>query len=163
MEIKNLTFRKANTSDINFIHEILYKSFKPYQKFYTDQAFAATVISHEEIKNRILKNDYDVFVSLITNQIVGTVSLLLKNKKFLYIRSMAVHPDFQRIGIGVFMLDKIFYIAEKKKIKKLVLESSEPLFNALNFYEKNGFKKTGSSRDFYGVEIFEMIKNIIVL
>ncbi len=163
MKNRTFTFRRANTRDINVIHEILYKSFEPYQRFYTDEAFAATVISPKEIKERILKKDYDIFVAIFNSQIVGTVSLSIKNQKFLYIRSMAVHPDFQRKGIGCFMLDNIYYIAEKKKIKKIVLESSEPLYNALDFYEKYGFKKTGFTRDFYGVEIFEMIKNLIRL
>ncbi len=158
MKSKNLTFRKANTSDINDIHEILYKSFKPYQRFYTDQAFAATVISPEEIKNRIMKSVYDVFIALFDNQIVGTVSLSIKNQDILYIRSMAVDPDFQRIGIGNFILENITSYYEKRKIKKFILESSKPLNNALNFYEKHGFKKTGLNRDFFGVEIFEMIK-----
>lgn len=158
MKSKNLTFRKAKTSDINHIHEILYKSFQPYQKFYTDQAFAATVISPEEIKNRIIKSVYDVFVALFNSQIVGTVSLSIKNQGILYIRSMVVDPDFQRKGIGRFILENIISFAKKRKIKKFVLESSKPLNNALNFYEKHGFKKTGYTRDFYGIEIFEMIK-----
>lgn len=158
MKNKNLIFRKAKPKDTIDIYEILLNSFRTYQSFYTDQAFSATVLSPEKIKDRILKEKYEVFVTLLNNQIVGTVSLSIKNQNILYIRSMAVHPNFQRTGIGCFILDNIFNIVVKRNIKKIVLETSSPLKNAFNFYEKHGFKKTGLSRDFYGTEIFEMIK-----
>ena len=158
MKNKNLTFREAKPNDTIDIHGILYKSLKPYQGFYTDQAYSATVLSPEKIKDRILQEKYDVFITLLNNKIVGTVSLSTKNQNILYIRSMAVHPDVQRHGIGRFIMDNINKITQKMNIKKIVLETSSPLKPAFNFYEKQGFKKTGVSRDFYGVDIFEMIK-----
>jgi ribosomal protein S18 acetylase RimI-like enzyme len=155
---KKLIFSKANPNDTIDIYEILFRSFKPYQKYYTDQAYKATILSPEKIKDRLLKEKYEVFITLLNSQIVGTVSISIKNQNILYIRSMAVHPDFQREGIGGFIMDNIFDITEKKGIKKIILETSKPLKNAFNFYEKHGFKKTGVFRDFYGVTIFEMIR-----
>ena len=80
MKNKNLTFREAKPHDTIDIHGILYKSFKPYQRFYTDPAYSATVLSPEKIKDRILQEKYDVFITLLNNKIVGTVSLSTKNQ-----------------------------------------------------------------------------------
>jgi len=155
---EDLIFKKADTNDSFDIYQVLLKSFKPYEKFYTNKSFDATVLSLEKIRDRIIKNEYDVYVVKVLSSIVGTVSLKIMGFSSLYIRSMAVLPDFQRSGIGRFILENINNIAREYKIEKLVLESSSPLKNALNFYEKHGFKKTGVNRDFYGVQIYEMIR-----
>jgi N-acetylglutamate synthase-like GNAT family acetyltransferase len=157
---EDLVFRIAEINDIYDIYQVLLESFRPYEKFYTRKSFAATILCVEKIKDRIIKNEYDVYVVQIGLRIVGTVSLKIKAFSSLYIRSMAVHPNFQRHGIGGFILKNINNIAAKNKIKKLILESSSPLENALNFYMRHGFKKTGLTRDFYGVQVYEMIKKI---
>ena len=159
MKNEDLIFKRAEIKEIYDIYQVLLKSFKPYVKFYTKKSFYATVLSVEKIKDRIIKNEYDVYVVKAGSNIVGTVSLKILDFSSLYIRSMAVLPDMQRSGIGRFILENINYIARDSKIEKLVLESSRPLQNALNFYEKYGFKKTGFTRDFYGVQVYEMIKN----
>ena len=153
-----MIFKRAEIKEIYDIYQVLLKSFKPYEKSYTKKSFYATVLSVEKIKDRIIKNEYDVYVVKAGSNIVGTVSLKILDFSSLYIRSMAVLPDMQRSGIGRFILENINYIARDSKIEKLVLESSRPLQNALNFYEKYGFKKTGVTRDFYGVQVYEMIK-----
>lgn len=160
MKYKNITIRSGHVDDVKNIHELLLKSFEPYKKYYTKDSFNATVLSCDEIKKRINQHDSDILVTILDNQIIGTVSLLKRNQDFLYICSMVVHPDFQRRGIGRLILDNICNIAEKKRIKLLVLESYEPLDKAVKFYKKFGFKRTNKIRDYFGIEIFEMIKDL---
>jgi hypothetical protein len=42
----------------------------------------------------------------------------------------------------------------------VTLDSFRPLKNAVRFYKKYGFKETGVTTDLYGIEIFEMIKEL---
>jgi len=58
------------------------------------------------------------------------------------------------------MLEKAEGIALDKHCISLSLETSAPLINAISLYEKFGFERTGKSRDYYGVAIFEMRKNL---
>jgi hypothetical protein len=38
--------------------------------------------------------------------------------------------------------------------------TTEPLRKAIRFYEKNGYRATGQIRDFFGMPLFEYIKNL---
>lgn len=160
MKKLKLAFRKAKTHEIYQIYYVLLKAFEPYKKNYTDGAFQATTLSPLVIYNRLLGKKYDVFVILTNNIIVGTVSITRKDQDDLYIRSMAVHPDYQKRGIGFFIIKKIIEIAEKYNIKIISLDTSKPLKKAIKFYKKAGFEFSGLKQDFYGVKIYEMIKKL---
>ena len=72
---------------------------------------------------------------------------------------MAVLPDYQKRGIGLFILKNITVSAKRKNVKTISLETSKPLKRAINFYKNFGFKFTGAVKNFYGIEIFEMKKH----
>ena len=160
VENENITFRKAQIHEINDIHLVLSKAFEPYRKSYTTGALNATVLTPNDIQNRFLGQEYEVYVVTINNYIVGTVSLLQKDQDQLYLRSMAVDPDYQSKGIGLFILKKIDELARRKNIKKISLETSKPLKRAIKFYKNFGFDFTGVTQNFYGIEIYEMIKRL---
>jgi len=73
-----LSIRKACLDDVNKINEILLKSFEPYREDFSIKAFEEAAISCEEIKMRISHCDSDIFVIILNNQIVGTISLIFK-------------------------------------------------------------------------------------
>jgi len=158
VEYKKIIFRKAQIEEINDIHLVLSKAFKPYKKYYTYDAFNATVLSPIIIKDRILNKKYEIFVITINRQIIGTVSLSMKDQDQIYIRSMAVHPDYQKRGVGLFILKKINKLAIRKNIKTISLDTSKPLKRAIKFYKNFGFKFTGTKKNFYGIDIYEMKK-----
>jgi N-acetylglutamate synthase-like GNAT family acetyltransferase len=106
-----LSIRNAQINDINSIKEILDKSFEPYKKKYTKDAYNTTVLSCDELKKRIIRSDFRVLVITFKYQIVGTTSISMKNDKILNIRSMAVLQKFQNRGIGTYILNEICRIA----------------------------------------------------
>jgi len=156
---KKLVLRRAKINEEYDIYDILIEAFEPYKKDFTLKGYKAAILNPDEFKKRIIENIFMVFVITLNKRIIGTVSILHKTDSF-YIRSMAVHPDYQNKGIGFFILENISNFAKKEKIKKLSLESFKPLFKAVRFYEKYGFKKTGIIKDLCGNEIFEMIKEL---
>ena len=158
MEHENIAFRKAQIHEINDIHFVLSKAFEPYKKYYTNGALNATVLTPSVIRDRIVNKKYEIFVVTINKHIVGTVSLSKKDKDQLYIRSMAVHPDHQKRGVGLFILKKINELAKRKNIKTISLDTSKPLKRAINFYKNFGFKFTGENKNYYGIEIYKMQK-----
>lgn len=56
---------------------------------------------------------------------------------------IAVHPDFQRAGIGQILMDKMKEIAQEKGFIKISLRVLSINKKAIRFYEKNGFKQEG--------------------
>lgn len=56
---------------------------------------------------------------------------------------IAVHPDYQREGIGQLLMDKMKEIARGKGFIKISLRVLSINQKAIRFYEKNGFKQEG--------------------
>lgn len=56
---------------------------------------------------------------------------------------IAVHPDYQRAGIGQLLMDKMKEVAREKGYIKIALRVLSINQKAIRFYEKNGFKQVG--------------------
>jgi GNAT superfamily N-acetyltransferase len=58
------------------------------------------------------------------------------------------------------MLQQVEIDAQKEGCRILSLDTTEILKRAQRFYEKNCFKKTGETGDFFGSKIYEFIKDL---
>lgn len=132
-----------------------------YKEYYTDEAFRATVISPEEIVKRINGSKRDVLAAICGVKVVGTASMTLKNEGNIYLQSMAVEPSYQNRGVGNHIMDRIQDIADREDCTSISLECFMPLYNAIRFYQQYGFRKTGKRRNYHGITVFEMKKQII--
>jgi len=59
---------------------------------------------------------------------------------------------FQKLGLGKVLMDEAIKLANEKNKNKIWLGVWEKNLNAIAFYEKAGFKKTGSHSFFMGEE-----------
>ena len=160
-DVKNkLKIRRANIDDVQAIYETIFEAFESYKKYYTREAYEMTVISHIEIEKRIRSNKKEILVAVYNNEVVGTATIKIGDKNNIHIQSMAVRPEYQEKGIGLCILEEINKLAQKKGCKTVSLECFHPLRKAISLYEKCGFNRTGKTRDYYGVKIFEMLKDI---
>lgn len=75
-------------------------------------------------------------------QIVGTGSIWIERKlcydgaKAAHIEDVAVHSEWQGQGVGKLIVNKLIETAEKAKVYKIVLDSSD---KNVEFYRKLGF------------------------
>jgi ribosomal protein S18 acetylase RimI-like enzyme len=79
-----------------------------------------------------------IWVAVDGDLIVGTVSGLPEPDRF-YIRSMAIKPRAQRLGIGQRLLETLEAFARYAEYKKLYLYTTFVLPAAKRLYERNGF------------------------
>jgi glucosamine-phosphate N-acetyltransferase len=83
------------------------------------------------------------FVAELDSRIVGTATLLLERKfihggsKVGHIEDVAVHPDFQRQGVGTALVEHATKVAQQAGCYKVVLDCFDPL---VPFYERMGFR-----------------------
>jgi GNAT superfamily N-acetyltransferase len=151
--------RDADERDIHEIHDVLANAFRQYHKDYTDGAYNITVVSVEELGKRLRDPEKVVFVAQMHDSIVGTITIDMSGGCF-YVQSMAVSPFVQKKGIGILLLQRAEEYAVGKGIKKMLLECYEPLVKAIRLYEKFGFRRTGKSRPYSGITVFEMAKDL---
>lgn len=155
-----MKIRKAQSNDIQEIYKVLSQAFNPYQQYYTEEAYRATVISPHEIEKRITEKETDVLVAIYNSKIVGTASIEMVKEGNMHVCSMAVKPNHQGKGVGWRVLQEINELAKKRHCKTITLECFEPLTKAVSLYEKFGFKRTGRRRNLYGIIVFEMMKRV---
>jgi ribosomal protein S18 acetylase RimI-like enzyme len=59
----------------------------------------------------------------------------------LFVEELAVHPDYQGLGVGSFMLEQIEHAGRLRGCTHIVLEVAENNEEALKFYRKRSFVK----------------------
>lgn len=99
-----------------------------------------------------LSKDREFFVAIEKSKITGTITIIND-----YIGTLFVNPEHHHKGIGTKLMETIENLAKKRKIEKLRLNSS---INAVDFYEKLGYKKGEPSQsEEYGIT-YEMSKTL---
>jgi len=66
-----------------------------------------------------------------------------------HITNIAVHPEFQGIGVGDFLMNNLLVLAKNENIVKLTLEVRAGNTKALKFYRKYGFIEQGIRKGYY--------------
>jgi ribosomal protein S18 acetylase RimI-like enzyme len=90
-------------------------------------------------------------IDLADAKCVGSLVLLSrKNSPYLRIYSISTHPDHQKKGIGLQLLEFAkAQILASNKMKGLRLEVSEENTSAQHLYKKAGFIETGLKLNYY--------------
>lgn len=94
--------------------------------------------NHVYFLNTILPKQFQINLALIDDKVVGMIAFNETEISQLYI-----HTDYQGMGIGQSLLDKVKVISSGR----LTLYTFEVNENAQRFYEKNGFKIIGRGHE----------------
>jgi len=76
-----------------------------------------------------------------TEYLIGSVGLEIYQDSAL-LRSLAVHPDFQGMGLGTRLVDNIIEVARSKGINRLFLLTD----TAESYFKKKGFAKVARDK-----------------
>ena len=92
-------------------------------------------------------------------EIIGTISWQKVNQNEAHIRGMGVIPSWQgRNSPAAFLLQQVEIDVKEEDCTVITLDKTEILKRAQRFYEKNGFKKTLRTGNFFGSKIYEFSK-----
>jgi len=109
------------------------------RKFKNDQKHILKIF-----KNIKEKSNSRIFVALIDNKIVGSITTIIEYKfihnggKVCHIEDVVTRKGYEKLGIGSSLIRKAIDFSTKEDCYKVVLNCSKK--NIL-FYEKNGFHK----------------------
>jgi DNA-binding MarR family transcriptional regulator/N-acetylglutamate synthase-like GNAT family acetyltransferase len=91
----------------------------------------------------------EIYFAEFNGEIAGTFYILPITNDTIEFSKFAVAPQFQKRGIGAFLLNAAIQRARELHAKKLVLYTSPILISALNLYIKYGFLFTENDRSDY--------------
>lgn len=150
--------RPAQEGDADAILECLAVAFAPYKERYTPAAFADTVLDRSILGARMQK--MHILVAVSDGQIVGTVAGSTDGSGEGHLRGMAVLPKFHGTGIASRLLLAIEEWLQAQGCTKVSLDTTLPLQAAIKFYEKYGYSRSGTVRDFFGMPLIEYVKSL---
>ena len=151
--------RRATIADAEGILDCLRSAFQPYRRDYTDAAFADTVLTRDTLPQRLAT--MAVFVATTGDgAVVGTVACEVLAGGEGHLRGMAVCPGWQGGGIAQRLLEAAESELWERKCSRIRLETTAPLRRAMRFYERNGFRPSGTVTDFFGMPLFEYVKPV---
>ena len=114
--------------------------------------------------------DSEIYSLEIEDISVGIYALYELNKDEIEIKNIAVSEDFQRKGIGMFLLQDAIERAKKKGYKTIIIGTAETSVYQLKLYQRAGFQQFDIKKDFflenYVEPIFEdgiLLKDMIML
>ena len=146
--------RAATQTDIPAIADTLREAFTPFERLYTPAAFAATVVSVDDLRNRWAHGP--TWVAELNGEVVGTVGAIPRLEEF-YVRSMAVRPTAQGHGVGQQMLQIAEDAAVLRGYRHVQLSTTPFLRAAIRLYERNGYQRSGVA-DLFGTPLIVMTK-----
>lgn len=153
--------RPASETDSVAIADILFAAFSQFEHEYTPEAFAIVTPSAETIATRFAEGP--ILIAERDKKVIGTVSITTEPEG-LYIRSMAVHPDRQGMGVGHKLLDSIEEFLQASNIERVFLYTTYFVPGAKELYEKHGFRwvRDTTAGEWYGTPGLEMEKFLSV-
>ena len=131
----DITIERATTQDLNAIEKI--------EANLEDRILSSTTLS-----STLTENICYYFVAKINNTVVGYLSAELLVDHF-DILAIAVDNNFRRQNIATYLLDELFNLCQKMKVSDIFLEVRQNNLSAISFYEKVGFQKISTRKNYY--------------
>lgn len=135
VETKCMTIRLMDAIDLNRGFLDALRALKPIEL--TDQE--AIDVYRDRLKSKIR-----TYVAVIDGKIAGTASVFIE-PKFIHsggvvghIEDVAVHPDFQKHGVGRALVEHLLDVCRQFRCYKVILDCAE---GVIPFYERLGFHR----------------------
>ena len=151
------TVRRATMDDVPSILGCLEEAFAPYRAQYTPGAYADTVGTPESLRKRF--DTMTLFVA-VADSVIGTIGAELVGGGEGHLRGMAVVPAYQGRGVARALLDAAIADLRERGCARVTLDTTAPLDRAIHFYESHGFRATGSVKDFFGMPLYELAREL---
>ncbi len=155
----NIAIRRATAPDARGILDCLAAAFEPYRTSYTHAGYLDTVLTGETVLGRLAS--MQVFVAVAAgDQIVGTIACAMVNATEGHLRGMAVLPEWLGRGIAEKLLQAAEAELAHQGCSRVTLDTTGPLPRAMHFYEKRGYRRSGRITDFFGMPLYEYVKEV---
>ncbi|HSW93026.1 MAG TPA: GNAT family N-acetyltransferase [Gammaproteobacteria bacterium] len=138
---KDITIREANNSDSTHILDLIFKIWVDEYHFDVKKEHFPDL---HEIEKYYSKEDGIFLVSIIGNQIVGTIACNRLTHHSFVLKRMFVDKNYRRLGIAQMLLNNLFSLMigsiEFDKVSFYLSTKEIDAISAKKFYIKNGFR-----------------------
>jgi GNAT superfamily N-acetyltransferase len=134
-------------------------AFEPYRNRYTEGAFRDTVPTLAACERR--SREMTILVAHdARNVVAGTIACQAHPGGEGHLRGMAVLPGVLGQGLAAALLAAAEAELRTHGCTRVTLDTTQPLERAIRFYTRSGYTPTGKVTDFYGMPLFEYVKEL---
>lgn len=99
-----------------------------------------------------LRDDYVNHLLLLQEKPVG-FSICSTGAGEAHLQNIAIHPDFQGLGYGHWLLDQTVQRLRENSLHRLFLEVRASNQDAIKLYQRYGFENIGLRKDYYDAPV----------
>lgn len=133
--IMDVQITKATLDNINQIDNI-------------EKRLQHRILSYDLLFSTLNKDTYYYFVAVKNNTVVGYIAAELLVDHF-DILGVAVVEEYRRQNIATLLLNKLYNVCSQLNIQDIFLEVRCNNSSAISFYEKSGFQKISTRKNYY--------------
>jgi len=158
-----IQWTKATPSDVHLLQELSIQTFNDTfkdqnspenMKAYLDKAF-----NLQQLEKEMANDSSDFYFIYFNEQLAGYMKMNTNDAQSenmgndsLEVERIYIKRDFQKHGLGKYLLNQAIEIAREQDKRKIWLGVWEKNENAIAFYEKMGFIQTGAHSFYMGDE-----------
>jgi ribosomal protein S18 acetylase RimI-like enzyme/predicted nucleotidyltransferase len=139
-KLGKIDIRLVTVEDIQNLRLLLNSAYKQLADLGLN--FNATFLDDESTADGLV--DGRTFVLYRKDQLIGTIKIRKHNyvddRPCLYVSRLAVRPDLQKNGLGLFLMNLAERIAKREEFKCMQLDTAQPAEHLLKIYQDYGFK-----------------------
>lgn len=134
-----LLFRPYRAQDLPDIKYLVKNCLAEYNLSYDAESSEKDLDNIEDIY--ISSGGYFEVVEDVEAEIIGTLALLKVSDELCKLRKLYIRADYRGQGLGKLLLERFIHRARELNYQKILLETVDTLEEAVELYEKAGFRK----------------------
>ena len=155
--LEEVTIRWAQEEDWDAAIELVWQTFLASEaKEYTEEGIRSfsDFVHSRELHEMFRNGRYPVLLAIREEEIVGMASLRFETRLSL----LFVEQRFWRQGIGSRLLQELMAFLRNEEHRYIMAVMAAP--GAVDFYRKHGFYCLGEEREYGGIRVTDMQKNL---
>ncbi len=144
--MESIIFKKAEEKDTAVIKSVTRKAFLGYAQEIRKQDQVAALHETDAHILSDIRNKH-VYICEVDGQVAGAVRFEVLDEDIAYLSRLAVDPDFQSLGIGGLLLEKVRRECAALGVRAIALHTASRIRASVAFYLKNGYYIHSITRD----------------
>jgi GNAT superfamily N-acetyltransferase len=136
-----ISLRNATLDDVTILRDLLRDAYSARAQ--EGLNFTASYQDEEMTRQSLLKNDRQTFIASTGDKVIASFQLCHEKKSNsgtgIYFNRFAVHPSFQKHGVGGIVLEHAATIARTRGFRQMWLDTARPATDLVAFYQRHGF------------------------
>ena len=144
--MESIVFKKAGPQDAADIKSVTRKAFANYaREIRQEKSVAALHETDEAICSDITRKH--VYLCEVDGCVAGSVRFEVLREGIAYLSRLAVDPEYQSLGIGGLLLEKVRRECVTLDVRAITLHTASRMRSTVAFYLKNGYYIHSITRD----------------